>query len=303
MNRTDAKVVVGVGAEDMHEALAVAAGEAVRAGCGLHLVRAVHVMGAVPEALSVLPDVEDWGRELLEAAVAQAEELVAGAVPVTHALVHGAPVPVLLEAGADARMVVLAHRHLSRAARLVDRSVANAVGAHLAVPVVAVPCGWERIGPPTVVVGVDVPDRAEEVLRTAIAEAHARGATLRVAHAFSVPGAYEDLLVASGEVRRWAERSRAEVCAALDLLGDESVATEAEVVVRSGRAAEVLVEESARADLLVIGRHDPLVPIGSHLGPVARAVLREASCPVLLTTPHHARHRTERLSVSGRGGF
>ena len=27
------------------------------------------------------------------------------------------------------------------------------------------------------------------------------------------------------------------------------------------------------------------VPIGSHIGPVARAVLREATCPVLLATP------------------
>ena len=50
-------------------------------------------------------------------------------------------------------------------------------------------------------------------------------------------------------------------------------------------AAEVLVESSADAQLLVIGRHDPLVPIGSHIGPVARAVLREATCPVLLATP------------------
>jgi nucleotide-binding universal stress UspA family protein len=47
----------------------------------------------------------------------------------------------------------------------------------------------------------------------------------------------------------------------------------------------VLVECSADAELLVIGRHDPLVPIGSHIGPVARAVLREATCPVLLATP------------------
>jgi nucleotide-binding universal stress UspA family protein len=75
------------------------------------------------------------------------------------------------------------------------------------------------------------------------------------------------------------------VCAALDRVGDLSAATDADVRVEQGRASEVLVEAAAGADLLVIGRHDPLVPIGSHIGPVARAVLRGASCPVLLTTP------------------
>jgi nucleotide-binding universal stress UspA family protein len=75
------------------------------------------------------------------------------------------------------------------------------------------------------------------------------------------------------------------VCAALDHVGDLSAATDADVRVEQGRASEVLVESSTGAELLVIGRHDPLVPIGSHIGPVARAVLREATCPVLLATP------------------
>jgi nucleotide-binding universal stress UspA family protein len=78
----------------------------------------------------------------------------------------------------------------------------------------------------------------------------------------------------------------AEVRAALDALGDESVAMDAEVRVHPGRAIEAILEASDGADLLVIGRHDPLVPVGSHIGPVARAVLREATCPVLLASPH-----------------
>ena len=43
--------------------------------------------------------------------------------------------------------------------------------------------------------------------------------------------------------------------------------------------------------LLVLGRHDPAIPIGSHLGPVARAVLRDAACPVLLADPRPRTHR------------
>ncbi len=304
MNGTDATVVVGVSEEDLGAALELAAEEAVRAGAALHLVHAVHVVPTAVEVLTMLSTLEEDGRAMLDAAAVRAEEIVRGAVPVTTALVRSAPVPALVEAAHDARLVVLAHRHLSRVARLVDRRVTSAVAARSRVPVVAVPHGWSRSGgPPVVVVGVDVPDRSEEVLRAGIAEAHARRAALRFVHTLAVPSAYEDLLVDSGEVRRWADRARAEVSAAIDRLGDDSVATRAEVVVRSGRAAEVLVEESARADLLVVGRHDPLVPVGSHLGPVARAVLREAACPVLLATPHHAGHRSGQLSASGRGAF
>ncbi|HRD59830.1 MAG TPA: universal stress protein, partial [Nocardioides sp.] len=37
------------------------------------------------------------------------------------------------------------------------------------------------------------------------------------------------------------------------------------------------------SDLLVLGRRHHLLPLGTHLGPVARAALDHASCPVLIT--------------------
>ena len=155
MNGTDTKVVVGVGEEDLGAALDVAADEAVRAGCPLHLVHAVHLVPTTVEVMTVLPELERHGRALLEAASARAEELVQGAVPVVADLVRGAPASALVDAGRDARMAVLAHRHLSRAARLVERSVMNAVATRLEIPVVAVPTGWLRGGSPLVVAGVD----------------------------------------------------------------------------------------------------------------------------------------------------
>lgn len=280
-------IVVGVGPEEVESALAFAAEEAIRARCGLHLVHAVHVSSPGPEnALLTAVDVEKWGREVLDLAVKRAEDLVDGAVPVTHELHRGAPVHVLVEAGRSARMVVLEHRHLSRLSRIVNRTVAGGVAARLPVPVVAVPSGWTPTdGPKVVVAGVDVPERSDEVLRTAVAEAHARGASLKVVHAWSWPAYDPDATSYDDEHRRWADRSRAEVRAALDRLGDESVAMEADVEVHPGRVIEAILGASEGADLLVIGRHDPLVPVGSHIGPVARAVLREAACPVLLANP------------------
>ena len=279
-------IVVGVGPEEVDAALAFAAEEALRAGCALHLVHAVHVVaGWTRERPADLRRRRAWGREVLASAVKRAEDLVEGAVPVTHELRRGAPVHVLVEVGRDARMVVLEHRHLSRLARVVNRTVAGGVAAHLRVPVVAVPSGWTRPeGDPVVVAGVDVPERSAEVLRRRRAEARARGAELRVVHSWALP-VHEGIEIDASERHRWTDRSLAEVRAALDALGDEMVAIEADVVVHPGRAIEAILTPRRDAELLVIGRHDPLVPIGSHIGPVARAVLREATCPVLLASP------------------
>ena len=280
-------IVVGVGPEEVESALAFAAEEAVRARCGLHLVHALHVAPPGPEDILLSGvDVEKWGREALHIAAERAEDFVDGAVPVTQELRHGAPVQVLVDAGRSARMVVLEHRHLSRLSRIVNRTVAGGVAARLPVPVVAVPSGWTPSeGAKVVVAGVDVPERSDAVLRAAIAEARARGASLRVVHAWAWPRYDANLPPRSEDHRRWADRSRAEVRAALDRMGDESVAMDADVQVHPGRVIEAILAASQDAELLVIGRHDPLVPVGSHIGPVARAVLREAGCPVLLASP------------------
>ena len=55
--------------------------------------------------------------------------------------------------------------------------------------------------------------------------------------------------------------------------------------VRWGRAGEVLVDASAGSSLLVVARRDPLLPFGSHLGPVVRQVLQHAACPVMVVEP------------------
>ena len=115
-----------------------------------------------------------------------------------------------------------------------------------------------------VTVGVDVPVRSEGVLRWAVAAARSRGATLHALHAWKLAGIYEDVVVARAQAEEWADRAAADVRAAMTQM----------------------VEASGGSDLLVIGRHDPLVPLGSHLGPVARGVLHDARCPVLLVDPH-----------------
>jgi nucleotide-binding universal stress UspA family protein len=51
------------------------------------------------------------------------------------------------------------------------------------------------------------------------------------------------------------------------------------------RAADALLEACRSASLLVVGRHRHTIPLGPHLGSVVRAVLRHATCPVMVVDP------------------
>lgn len=286
-SRTAPPVVVGVGTDEVDAALRYAVEEAVRTGTAVHLV---HVVPVVPvgsdEAVSMAEELDKLGRETLALAAERAEELADGRVPVTQELRRGPAIPGLIAAGESARMIVLEHQHPADSARAVTRTTAGGVAALAEVPVVSVPGGWAPgAGERVVTVGVDAPIRAGEVLRTASDQAMARRATLRAVHAWSLPEPYESLHADTTEDRRWGQRARAEIRAALEEVASGAVKAHAEVLAHRGRAIDALLDASEGVDLLVIGRHDPYVPTGSHIGPVARAVLLEATCPVLLAEP------------------
>lgn len=278
-------VVVAVGYEPAGAALSFAAVEATRAGCGLHVVHVVHLVATGPEMVLVdTTDIERIGHQSLTAAVDQARTLMPEGATVTGEIVHGTPVPAIVSAARDAHLVVLQRRKLSRMARIMTRSVSSGVAARAQVPVVSVPEDWET-GPaaPLVSVGVDDPARAGSVLAAALAAARSRGATLQVLHTWWYPGVYDDIVTKRTEDDEWATRARSEIEAVLAGLDTSGV----EVLIDAWHAwpADALVEASRGSDLVVVGRHDPLVPFGSHLGPVARAVLHEAVCPVELVNP------------------
>jgi nucleotide-binding universal stress UspA family protein len=297
-------VLVAVGDDTVDSALEHGVAEAARAGCGVHLVHVLHVVATGAEMVLVdTTDVDRIARSTLRHALERAEDLAPEGMPVTGEVVSGAVVRSLVHAADDARLLVLQRRHLSRLERAVTRSVTNGVAAHAHVPVVSVPDGFDasaRQGRPHLVVaGVDIPDRAAPVLGVALAASRARGATLKVVHTWSFPGAYDDIVMSRVEHDDWAERATKEIRAEIEKLGDQAEGVEVEVEARHHLAADALIEASRDADLLVVGRHDPVIPVGSHLGPVTKAVLRDAECPVLLANPrareHHAwrRHRDE----------
>jgi nucleotide-binding universal stress UspA family protein len=296
-------VVVAVDGHDYEAALGYAAREAVQRDCGLRIVHAHHVLPSGPDsALLDLHSSERIASAALRLAVEDAAELVRGRVPLTSRLVSGPIASAVVEAGADASLLVLQRRPRPRVAPVVAAATTGAVAAHARVPVACVPSTWrpgaDRAG--RVTVGVDVPERSAGILEQALLAARARGASLRVVHTWWFPGGYDDLIMARVGAEAFSQRDHAEIDAVLDELRAGFPDVDVEVDVRHGRPAERLLEASRDSELLVIGRHDPLVPLGSHLGPVARAVLRESGCPVLLlaSTGAHPRPGAGRLAVA-----
>lgn len=296
-------VVVAIGHQPFDSALEYGVEQAVREGCGLHLLHVVHGGGSGPDA--VLLDHEQpaqLGRETLQAAVERAEDMLAGRVDLTSALaVRGPVVPSILEAvEGSARAVVLQRRDLSRMIRTVTRSVTSGVASRAHVPVVSVPSGWSEHavshndGQPLVTVGVDVPERCAAIVATAAQAARSRGGMLRLLHTWWFPSVYDDIITSRVENDAWAVHAREAIGQVLTDLADAVAGLPVEIEARHAHPADALIDAGRESALLVVGRHDPLVPFGSHLGPVARAVLREAGCPVLLASPTGNRHGEHR---------
>ncbi len=301
-------VVVAVGNQPVDSALEYAVEQAVREGCGVHLIHVLHPGPTGPEAaLLDYAEVDQVGHDLLRAAVERAGDLLAGRATLTSALLRGPVVPTLLEATAGtARAVVMQRRDVSRVIRSVTRSISSGVASHAHVPVVSVPAGWSESavehnhGRPVVTVGVDVPERCAPVVATAAAEARSRGGSLHVLHTWWFPSVYDDIITSRVENDAWADRAREEVQKVVAGLGDVVRGVPVEIEARHAHPADALLDAGRESTLLVVGRHDPLVPFGSHLGPVARAVLRDAGCPVLLANPtdSHGNRRRHHHSAS-----
>ncbi|MFC5176964.1 universal stress protein [Nocardioides taihuensis] len=305
---TTGPVVVAVPAQDEHHAaVQYGAREVLRTGGELRLVHCYQLRPTGPETeLVEFTSIEATARTVIDAARERAEHLVGDPAPegvtVTARTAHGAAVHRLVEAGENARMVVLERRDLSRARRAVTRSTTSGVAARAHVPVVVVPPGWSPAAADSkpVTVAVDDASSASSLLRTALDQARTAGTTLRVFHAWWFPTAYEDLSVDPVGAAEWTERARHEIEEALAGPRAEYPDVPVEIEVHHGRPADLLLAEAERSALLVVGRHDPAIPLGSHLGPVARTVLREAACPVLVAAPvesHHHGHRPHRHQV------
>ncbi len=145
----------------------------------------------------------------------------------------------------------------------------------------------------TIVVGVDGSIGAEAALRYAIDDARRRGASLRIAGAWSAPTtAYVPGVPLPAAFFDECERAaRTSIERSLLTVGSPADVP-IEIVVRQGQPAAVLVAESRRADALVVGSRG----LGGFrellLGSVSHACVRHAHCPVIVV-PHEVRSTSD----------
>ena len=285
-------ITAGVdGTEESIAALDWAAREAVRRGLALRVVQAWRFQPY--EAVEVAdPDTQaGWVRD----ALAQAVRGVAARHPdldVATDVVPGETVDTLLDAAAQAEMLVLGSRGHGPVVGFLLGSVGQQVIAEATRPVVLVRAGdqptAEAAGREVVVGQQGQPDDSADTLRFAFETAAARGATVRAVRAWTLPPVFAyspgsmHLLDEAGGLEPFETKALA---AALqpwrERFPDVPVIEHLEI----GSAGQVLLSVAGRAQLMVVGRRAHRTAVGARIGSVAHGVLHHAGCPVAVV-PH-----------------
>ncbi|HEX2821848.1 MAG TPA: universal stress protein [Streptosporangiaceae bacterium] len=273
------------GSEESLRAVDWAAREAVLRGAPLRIVSAATLLPRMMDREDDGPDVGNVTDALLEnrdRALAQAAERAARIsadllVDTDH--LSGAPALAVTESGSGALLLVVGSRGTGAFTALVLGSVSRYAATHASCPVVVVRDETAAVHR-QVAVGIGDPDTSAAALSFAFEEASLRRASLLAVHAWNTAPSgtarlYEAL--ATPGTRAIQERLARKLAV---LLVDwqakyPDVPISQDVV--SGHPGRALAGLSARADLVVIGRHP-----GPHgPGAVTHAVLNHAHGPVV----------------------
>ncbi|MQS16247.1 universal stress protein [Streptomyces kaniharaensis] len=277
------------GSEESIAAARWAADEATRHGLPLRLVHAQTWLDDLHNDRSQPADVRALTTRMLSDAKRAVDDTHRRLEIRAELIGGGEPVDVLVDAAADARMLVLGSRGLGGFGGLMVGSIGLAVTARSEVPTVLVRSGGtERPDGAEVVVGVDTREAAPDVIDFAFREAERRGAVLRAVHGWTPPPVwgYAGWVAPQPEAEQFREIE--DELFTLAMTGWQEKYPEVTVVQdsRIGSGAAALVDACADADLVVVGRRRrPQHHGGMRLGPVAHAVLHHAQPPVAVV-PH-----------------
>jgi nucleotide-binding universal stress UspA family protein len=229
------------------------------------------------------PDLHRQAEEALDRSLRGAEASLAD-LEVERRLRPGRAAPALIEEAGTADLLVIGRRGAGGFEGLLLGSTAEHCARHSPSPTVVVSA---PLRPPRgrVVVGVDGSMQAQRALAWAVEHAarrEARVEVLGVYETYSAPGPYggEFMRIASPEseqrFRRRVERVTAESLAAVDVPTGVAVDTSVE----AGHPANVLIERSTEADLVVVGSRGLGGFSGLLLGSVSRQLLHHGASPV-----------------------
>ena len=136
----------------------------------------------------------------------------------------------------------------------------------------------------TIIVGVDGSAGSIEALQWAVQEAELRGAKVRAISVWDFPYAYGGLTATvplPTEGLEDATRASLET-AIVAAVPDAAKAAAIERAVMSGNPSNVLVDESAHADMLVVGARGHGGFLGLLLGSTSDQIVKHAACPVVV---------------------
>ncbi|MFB7574311.1 universal stress protein [Streptomyces sp. NPDC056165] len=263
-------------------------------------VRLVHVWEPAPEPLAQAPllgaeTYRDW-TERVPREAAEGLRLRHPGVEVRTEHLPGRPAEILTDEAADAELLVLGSRALGGVGGFLAGSVGLSVVAHAERPVVLVRAGeqaadeheMDPAGIPSaaaafrpVVLGLDTAHPDEDLIRFAFEAAARRGTSLRVVHGWYPPLYYGYGVPADAELLTSPGVAEAAVLTeALCPWRRKYPDVEVAEVSRPGSAAELLVDASREASLVVVGRRERRNSLGARIGHVTHAVLHHAAAPV-----------------------
>jgi nucleotide-binding universal stress UspA family protein len=289
-------VVVGVdGSDSALRAVRWAADEAIRRHEQLRLVTVFgwsedRVVGVPALGAHYRDILLDQSRKALADAVTVATERQP-ALEISHELRTGFPIGTLADEAHRARLLVVGDRGWNSVTGLLAGSVAVALAAHAACPVVVVR-GDERpeSGALPILLGVDASPVSEAAIEFAYQAAAERGVALIAAHswteAFAAP-ALTSLMYRS-EDQAYEEELLAQRLAGWAGKYPEVAVTR---IVVHDRAARLLIEKSHGAQLVVVGSRGHGEFAGLVLGSVSNALVHRSACPVAVVRPDAASHR------------
>jgi nucleotide-binding universal stress UspA family protein len=282
-------VVVGVdGSEESLLAAEWAAMEAKRHALPLRIVSAPAMAPHMPAYQATPAIVSDTLRNVseraLEGAVARAKEVTRD-LQITTGLLSGPPALAVAGSGSRAAMLVVGARGTGGFASMILGSVSRYAAVRATCPVIVVRQATMAVHH-EVAVGVRDPQDTREALAFAFEEAAVRHADLVVVHAWywfpSVLRASvdQDALDAPFHPEQISAEAARNLSAALDRWREKYPDVRVRNDVIRGHPARVLANYSARADLVVIGRHG-----NPGIGSVQHPLLDHARSPVAIVPP------------------
>jgi nucleotide-binding universal stress UspA family protein len=139
----------------------------------------------------------------------------------------------------------------------------------------------------TIVVGVDGSTGSAAALRFALEEARIRGAELKAVSAWHVPPAVYGAGWApvGTDVDEFRKLAEATLSTSLEDAGAAESGVPVTPILREGHPVDILVAESGRADLLVVGSRGLGGFKGLLLGSVSQQCAQHSRCPVVVV-PH-----------------